>query len=546
MWVDLPIEQKQKYKKLITGFASLTEAFTQKSFGDSNVKPFVNSKFQETAFQYAFNAVEEDIANTSFDASIATETGDKYLVGLKSFIFSSGDQKVAQFKSSSKEWHPLYNKLHDNYEYLRKNRKDMTNKALLKKLNEMNHDSYLEIAKQVSYLRNERIESSKAQLRGFENEGNIVSVYHVLMPDVTEDHKPLIHVGETSYTMIDIDHIKILGCSGFKNYNIFKFTDGIHDYKYSASDSQLFMTFNNKEIIVDTWDVTYLENTMEFFLNIDSLANPDDRNAGYFVSPSREETKESYSWMLINKDGKVETRSGINSFNAQRKDSRSKRQKLIDDLIEKYQDQLSEKDKTKLSSDLVEILLPLQNNQAFIDRGNALKEELKKFGNEHIFLQNDLLALIYNRPHDEVYIPLPNSKTFHKDHPDFFGEGLGLNLLDNKGKFLKDKEERKFSMRFLPSGSEMEGYIDQENGKAIQSFKKQTILGKWIRQNVFQLKDLELLTTEKLEELGINAIRMTKNSKRNTVDFTFIWIDPENPPKDAIGWVAKSKKKDKK
>ena len=39
----------------------------------------------------------------------------------------------------------------------------------------------------------------------------------------------------------------------------FRFTDGHHDYKYTAADSQLHMTFNNKEIIVDTWDVQYVE-----------------------------------------------------------------------------------------------------------------------------------------------------------------------------------------------------------------------------------------------------------------------------------------------
>lgn len=32
MWNNLPNNQKNKYKKLITNFASLTEAFTQKSF----------------------------------------------------------------------------------------------------------------------------------------------------------------------------------------------------------------------------------------------------------------------------------------------------------------------------------------------------------------------------------------------------------------------------------------------------------------------------------------------------------------------------------
>lgn len=71
MWVDLPLEQRKQYEKLITNFASLSEAFAQKGDdGDSTVAPIVNSKFQETAFQLCFNAYAEDITNTSYDASI--------------------------------------------------------------------------------------------------------------------------------------------------------------------------------------------------------------------------------------------------------------------------------------------------------------------------------------------------------------------------------------------------------------------------------------------------------------------------------------------
>lgn len=258
MWNNLPNNQKNKYKKLITNFASLTEAFTQKSFGDKHVKPFINSKFQETAFQYAFNATEEDIANTSFDASIATDDGDKYLVGIKSFLYSSGDQKIAQFKSDSSKWAEKFSQIKKNAEEVKRN------KGKKRDLDKKNNDIYLELAKDVSELRNERIRSSRAQLKGFEDTGNVVSVYHVLMPSESKDKKPLIHVGETSYTEINIDKIKVLGCTGLKTPNNFRFTDGIHTYKYASADSQLFMTFNNKDIVVDTWSVNYISDAMKF------------------------------------------------------------------------------------------------------------------------------------------------------------------------------------------------------------------------------------------------------------------------------------------
>ena len=104
MWKKLNDEQKKKYQILITNFASLSEAFTQKhEESNSIVTPIVNSKFQETVFQKAFNATGEDIANTSYDASLITDNNSKFLVGIKSFGFSSGDQKVAQFKKIVKK-----------------------------------------------------------------------------------------------------------------------------------------------------------------------------------------------------------------------------------------------------------------------------------------------------------------------------------------------------------------------------------------------------------------------------------------------------------
>ena len=43
---------------------------------------------------------------------------------------------------------------------------------------------------------------------------------------------------------------------------------------------------------------------------------------------------------------------------------------------------------------------------------------------------------------------------------------------------------------------------------------------------------------QRLNELEINDIRLTKFKNRE-IGIEFIWIDIENPPSDAIGWVAK-------
>ena len=114
---------------------------------------------------------------------------------------------------------------------------------------------------------------------------------------------------------------------------------------------------------------------------------------------------------------------------------------------------------------------------------------------------------------------------------------LGLLSLELK-KLALSKEERTFKLRFLSSGDVINAYINQEAGKAIQSTDKQEILGSWILRGVFQLKEREVLTGQRLNELEINGIRLTK-FKNGEIGIEFIWIDTENPPSDAIGWVAK-------
>ena len=54
----------------------------------------------------------------------------------------------------------------------------------------------------------------------------------------------------------------------------------------------------------------------------------------------------------------------------------------------------------------------------------------------------------------------------------------------------------------------------------------------------FQLKEREVLTGQRLNELEINGIRLTK-FQNGEIGIEFIWIDTENPSSDAIGWVAK-------
>ena len=142
------------------------------------------------------------------------------------------------------------------------------------------------------------------------------------------------------------------------------------------------------------------------------------------------------------------------------------------------------------------------------------------------------------RPTKEMYIKIPNSKIFHVNNPDFFGENIGK--LNEKSKLQLPKNERTFRLEFLASGDSITAYINQQSGKAIQSYGDQQVLGSWILEEVFQLQPREILTGKRLEELGINAIRLYKfkDSSRG-IGLEFTWIDTDNPPNDAIGWVQK-------
>ena len=55
---------------------------------------------------------------------------------------------------------------------------------------------------------------------------------------------------------------------------------------------------------------------------------------------------------------------------------------------------------------------------------------------------------------------------------------------------------------------------------------------------IFILKEREFLIGQRLNELEINGIRLTKFNN-GEIGIEFIWIDIENPPSDTIGWVAK-------
>ncbi len=537
MWKDLLENQRDEYKKMILAFASLSEVFAQKADNEDSgttISPIINSKYQETVFQRAFLASAEDIGNTSYDASICQKNLSgrlmKYLIGIKTFGIASGLQKVAQFKANHNEWADIITQIKNNAIY-----EDGTPKTK-EEINEINKELYKTLAQHIATLRNKRILSSISNLQGFSissEDDNVQSVYHVLMPSKKGD-APAIYVGETSYDQININDMEILGCTDKKYPTNFEFHDGNHRYRYTSADSQLLMDFDNYNIVQEQWNVKYVDDAYEIFAN---LAEKVYGN----TSKRKETTIESHSWFITNNSGEVELFSGFNMFFAiGSKIGQEQRKKTIRALKDRYSNLVDTQLLNRIVCYLEKFLLESAPTKAQKLEKVTLRNQIITFMNESIEnedLKNRVLKLLF-RPQDEMYIPIPDSATFHQKYPTFFCNNLG-NLVEqengkNKYELNENTSEREFNLIFEPSGDTIRSYIVQDSGKAIESVEKQSYLGEWILRGIFQLKEYEPLTTEKLNEIGINGIRLWKESDSNDIHLQFIWLDKDNLPDDYV------------
>lgn len=527
MWADLENEKKDEYKRMILAFSSLTEMFSQKNENrDIILTPIINSKFQETIFQKIFGATAEDIGNTSFDVALKGRNSKneeiKYLVGIKTFGFNSNYQKVAQFKSQNDTWSTIINKINKNS--LNKTKEE---------INEINKDLYFELAKNIAKLRNQRIQSSIANIKGFEinDDDNVEAVYHVLMPSNKNtshlsSNMAQIHVGEISYTIIDINNLDIIGCTGKNHPTNFEFTDGIHTYKYTSADCQLYMNFDNSNIVKESWDVQYAQNAYDIFNKISEYAN------NFNIEYTEDNIIESYSWKITNKNNEVELFSGFNAFyGVGSKMAIPQRRKKFEKYKREFKNEIDAITYNKVISFIDHYLFDEARTKA--ERINKAKERkdfvnyILEQGNKK--LVTETLKLLF-RPKNELYIPVPNSFKFHNNSPQFFSKDIIE--FDDKKNIITSPLKRKFNLVFEPSGDSIEAYITQQAGKAIESVEKQTYLGEWILKKVFQLEEYEPLTVNKLDDLGINGLRLYKTNNSNDVHISFIWIDSNNLPDD--------------
>lgn len=527
MWQSLPESERNEYRRMILAFSALSEMFAQKNDESEdeenvaviNIAPIINTKYQEKIFSKVFHATIEDISNSSYDASI-NHGKDKYLVGIKTFGIASGAQKIAQFKQYNREWTNVIQKINENSERL-------DSKAAI---NMVNNELYYDIAVRVSEIRNARIDSSIANLKGFniDNEDNVESIYHVLMPSKKGD-APRIYVGEISYDKINIENIQILGCTKISNPANFDFTDGNHIYRFAPADNQLFMKFNNREIVEDEWEVTYVDDAYDVFSKIaDDVIEKQDNS---FNEPA---VTESYTWAICDENGVMPLFSGFNAcYGVGLKLGPNARLDRAKRIPNKFADVEAEGTLLKIRDELIDYInLPSSKEsdkiRKAVERDILISNMLNLTCNRDIL--DEVNSLVY-RPRGELYIPIRNNRTFHVEHPDFFCHDIDL---VNCAYDDSTKAQREFNLVFEPSGMRIRCSIVQQTGKGIESVDSQAYLGEWILREVFQLKPYEPLTYERLRRVGINAYRLYKVKDSADIHLIFTWVDFDNLPKDFI------------
>lgn len=149
-------------------------------------------------------------------------------------------------------------------------------------------------------------------------------------------------------------------------------------------------------------------------------------------------------------------------------------------LLELFEDKLPKLATDKLVKGLNYIVLPLYGIN-----------KKKKFVFEKSGL-NQWNAAGRTRNYGEVYIPIPIS--LHKFSPDFFPE-----------------RDIPFDLK-IPTGDIFRAKVCQDNSKALMTDPNKA-LSDWLLRKVLKLKEGELATIEKLDELGFDSVIIIKDKE---------------------------------
>lgn len=148
------------------------------------------------------------------------------------------------------------------------------------------------------------------------------------------------------------------------------------------------------------------------------------------------------------------------------------------------------KEKTKCKNNEEYIVLPLYSP--------SIKKVPEKSG------LNQWNAAGRVRHPDEVYIPIP--MWIHKKFPNFF--------VYSRNKAQGNISTKEFSPDFsveLPNGNILDCKLAQQGGKALMS-NPNKMLGEWILRDVLKLPEGVLVTSELLDQIGIDSVKLTKKN----------------------------------
>lgn len=98
------------------------------------------------------------------------------------------------------------------------------------------------------------------------------------------------------------------------------------------------------------------------------------------------------------------------------------------------------------------------------------------------------------RDFGEVYIPIP--REIHKNYPHFF-----------------PKRDEEFNLA-IPTGQQFRAKVCQDSSKALMT-NPNNALADWLLRKLLKLKEGQLATIEKLEELGFDSVIIYKDGQRN-------------------------------
>ncbi|RWZ85306.1 hypothetical protein [Glutamicibacter sp. HZAU] len=526
IWQQYSSDSREQYVAAIKALGALSALFRQKADGTADQTAYISSKYQETVFARFFNGTVVDKGNDPYDVMIPSSvSGKRDLVGIKTFLNSSSSmQKIMQFKSvaTTEGWTSW-----------------------------IKDGEYQRLVTRIAELRNQKLRSTQNLLAGvgIAPEDAFANIfYHYLSP--LKDGR--VYVGESDYSFMDESNLSYKAPNESKRISSLLFNDGKNEYKYTPADSTLYMRFvhtraiNNGGDIVDEFAVRQLDDPYASlmrllesgFAELLSPGHPERGNSDVVRGRRRaiKSTVETVVPVVVQQPKlDVENVSMVPADGSPR--SRSKNKAWAPDLTADMTRRASNKEVER------PVIFPIfrltkygETPAGEVDAKSGLNVRLGASKNKGSGTR---------RPVNEVEIKIPEPRKFYEEFPRFFGvndNGEPISKLKRVGSkwqtVFENIDDRTFELVLSQSGQKMDAILTGDGNKQLMSKHHQDTLGGWILSQVFQLGEYELLDRNKLDQLELDCIKLTRLGNRR-VGMEFIKITEEEleflwPPKQDL------------